>query len=141
MAIPFWTASLAKRGLWKTLRCICAWVFGAVLVFGVGLQTYRVESLRRNALEYSDLAKAQAERAKRLAASAGIATKTRAGMDQVQFTVNLPAEEAARRIEAEAYANPDPAAGRPDPDIVRQLEEAEARVRSASHRLQRADPR
>lgn len=141
MTIPFWTASLATRGLWKTLRCIFAWVFGVALVFGVGWQTYRVESLRRTAIEASEIAKQESERAKRIAVGASIATGTRDAMDQVHWTITLPAEESARRIEAQANANPDPAATRPDPDLVRQLEEAEARVRATGRRLQREGTR
>lgn len=141
MTIPLWTASVVKRGLWKTLRCALAWVFAAALIFGVGWKVYRVEGLRRTAVEASERAIRESERAKRLAASASIATNTRDAMDQVQFTVNLPAEESARRMEAQANASPDPADRRPDPDVVRQLEEAEARVSAASRRLQRTGSR
>lgn len=141
MTIPLWSASIATRGLWKTLRCGLAWLFGIALIFGVGWKVYRVEQLRKTAIEASERAKEASDRAKRFAAGASIATDARDAMDQVQFTVNLPAEESARRMEAKANASPDPSAGRPDPDIVRQLEEAEARVSAAGRRLQRKDSR
>jgi hypothetical protein len=152
MTIPvvgaLWASSIAKRGVWATWRCAFAWLLGAalfvVVCYGVLSGRYwkwQAERSKERALAAAAEAVIEADRRRQAESSFGIAANARTGMDQVQFTVNLPAEESAQRIEAQANADPDPAAGHPDPDIVRVLEEAEGRVSTAAGRLQRADSR
>ena len=148
MTIPLWTASVATRGVWKTLRCGFAWVLGLLLimtvvygVFSGKYWKYRAERSKERAMAAAAEAIIEADRRKQSEAGATIATDTRAGMDRIEIDVNLPAEQAARRMESNAQANPDPAAGRPDPVVMRELEAAADKAESAGNRLQREKSR
>lgn len=95
--------------------------------------------------ERAHTSNAAAEQAQAEAASANVgaqnATATRQGIDLIVTTVPAKAEASAQRIEKYAPAVPAPVAGPADPDVMRELEEAEASARAAANRLQRKGTR
>lgn len=147
MIIPLWTASVAKRGVIKTLRCMSAWVLGTILVILVGWHVtgkYFVWKANRAAeralIAAGRLAVAEKNErdAKNAMASQELAAAVDAAMRQIDINVNMPAETQARAIEREALEKPDTAAGNPDPVVMQQLEAAADRAGAAARRLQRA---
>jgi len=113
----------------------------AVQVLGARLGWWRAGVWKERAQESAAAAtQAQAE-AKSANAGAENATVTRQAVDLIVTTVPAKAEASAQRIENYAPAVPAPAAGPADPDVMRELEEAEASARAAANRLQRARAR
>lgn len=74
-------------------------------------------------------------------AGAENATVTRQAVDLIVTTVPAKAEASAQRIENYAPPVPSPVAGPADPDVMRELEDAEAAARAAANRLQRTRTR
>lgn len=152
MAIPLWTASVAKRGLWKTLRCAFAWVLGLIL-FGVicygvlagKFWAWRASVWKDRAEEAAGEVVVAQRQAKSSEQGAANATLTREQMDLLMAIGRGAAGDSAGRMDD--YANrPDrPTAPGdddvPDDVVLQELEGAEDAYRAAADRLQRARAR
>lgn len=107
-----------------------AWAFisGAFARWQLGRAKARAETAE---------AAARIERANAQGARAGaqIATDTRGRIDTLVVEVRDKTAQRADRIEQ--HADPDADTGKPDPDVLRDLEDAEAEYRAAASRLQR----
>lgn len=133
------------RNIKRTVMLVCAGVLGVLLVLTVlGLGGY-VWWLQHQASKVPELrAAAQTAQANAESANAGAtnATATRAAMDTAGIDIRLHTDDSARRIEDHEQADD---AGRadaePDPDVLRELADAQARARAAANRLQRKKPR
>lgn len=139
MINPFKGASLGDT----VVRCV---FLGLVLVLlaqcvGGKLAWWRADAWKERAQESAAAATQAQDNANSANAGAENATVTRQGIDLIVTTVPAKAEASAQRIERYAPPVPVPAAGPADPDVMRELEDAEAVARAAANRLQRTRTR
>jgi len=125
------------------VRCV---FLGLVLVLlaqcvGGKLGWWRADVWKERAQESQAAATQAQANADSANAGAENATVTRQAVDLIVTTVPARAEASAQRIENYAPTVPAPAGGPADPDVMRELEEAEASARAAANRLQRARTR
>lgn len=113
----------------------------AVVMFAWGqFQSWRSGTWKGRAEDAAMAARTAQGNADSANAGAANATATRTNVDTGTFTVRVETEQSAGRIEAHA---PESAAAvrTADPDILRELADAESRARAAADRLQRARTR
>lgn len=111
----------------------------AMLAYGQ-YQSWRSGTWKGRAEQAATAAKVAQGNADSANAGAANASATRTNIDAGTFTVRVETEQSAGRIEA--HEPPSAAAVRPaDPDILRELADAERQARAAADRLQRARPR
>lgn len=123
-------------------------VFGALLLIVVGqflwgkFHSWRSGTWKERATDAQEAATQAQANADSADAGASNATTTRQNIDAGTVTVRVETEQSAQRMESYAnraapVADLDPI----DPDIVRELEQAESRARSAAAGLQRTHAR
>lgn len=102
---------------------------------------WRADVWKERAQAAADAARQERANARSADAGAANATATRQGMDTATGAVRAETEAAAERIERHAHPDNPAAVDDAGAELVRELDDAEARARAAADRLQRTRSR
>ena len=140
--IPFLTGRTLGDTVFRWIVALLILTLLGSLVYGftVGkFWAFRAHRAEDKAERASNRAQVEAGNAQGARASADNAAQTRARMDHIVFEVRDNTGQRAERIES--HAKPTAADSAPDPDVLRDIQDAEADYRAAAARLQRQKPR
>jgi hypothetical protein len=140
--IPFLTGRTLGDTVfrWIVAGLVLALLGSLVYGFTVGkFWAFRAHRAEAKAVQAADRAQVEAGNAQGARASADNAAQTRDRMDRIVFEVRDNTGQRAERIES--HAKPDAAGSVPDPDVLRDIQDAEADYRAAAARLQRQKSR